>query len=207
MEPRRSGLEHTVRNGEELERVDEFHENKQAMAFLEELERSKDTPQSIQCIDFSCFLFLSLSLTRSRRHRERRLHALRGRVYRQSAPETTRASLAREQSGPQSDHVSHQSTPFRIAQRLQSLHLPRPPRSRPQQYSLSLFVISSMQIIRSAMRASASFSCCSNTTASPISARSSCSVPIPPDFDSRLPLRHGYRVHAALHPPPREQSH
>ena len=60
MEPRRSGLEHTVRNGEELERVDEFHENKQAMAFLEELERSKDTPQSIQCIDFSCFFFLFL---------------------------------------------------------------------------------------------------------------------------------------------------
>ena len=57
MELRRSGLEHTVRNGEELERVDEFHENKQAMAFLEELERSKDTPQSIQCIDFSCFFF------------------------------------------------------------------------------------------------------------------------------------------------------
>ena len=139
MESRRSGLEHTVRNGEELERVDEFHENKQAMAFLEELERSKDTPQSIQCIDFSCFLFLSLSLTRSRRHRERRLHALRGRVHRQSALETARASLAREQSGPQSDHLSHQSTPFRIAQRLQSLYLPRPPRSRPQQYSLSLY--------------------------------------------------------------------
>lgn len=35
--------------------VDEFHANKQAMAFLEELERSKDTPQTIQCIDFSCF--------------------------------------------------------------------------------------------------------------------------------------------------------
>lgn len=33
------------------------------MAFLEELERSKDTPQTIQCIDFSCF---SLSLRPSR---------------------------------------------------------------------------------------------------------------------------------------------
>ena len=65
MEPRRSGLEHIVWDGEELERVDEFHENKQAVAFLEELERSKDTPQSIQCIDFSCFffsLFLSLAV-------------------------------------------------------------------------------------------------------------------------------------------------
>ena len=60
MESRRSGLEHIVWDGEELERVDEFHENKQAMAFLEELERSKDTPQSIQCIDFSCFFFLFL---------------------------------------------------------------------------------------------------------------------------------------------------
>lgn len=206
MEPRRSGPERTVWTGEGAERVDEFHENRQALAFLEELERSKDTPQSIQCIDFSCS-FLFFSLTRSRGHRERRLHAAGGRVHRQPAPAAARAAPAREQSGPQPDHLPHQPAPLRVAQRLQGLHLPRPPRSRPQQYSLSLFLISSMQITRSAMRASASFSCFSNTTASPISARSSCSVFIPPHFDSRLPLRHGHRLHAALHPPPREQSH
>lgn len=117
--------------------VDEFHANKQAMAFLEELERSKDTPQTIQCIDFSCFS-LSSPLTSSRRHRERRLHAVRRFIHRQPAPQTARAASAREQFGSQSDHLPHQPTPFRIAQRLQSLHFPRPARPRPQQYFSSL---------------------------------------------------------------------